>query len=98
VKDYVHTAMLRSREMFVPLPHPPGEAQADFGEALVVISGVEQKARYLAMDLPHSDDCFARAFPAGTTEAFLEGHVRAFARFTTLIKYPVKRRRLSSPH
>ena len=53
----------------------------DFGEALVVIAGVEQKAHYLAMDLPHSDDCFVAAFPAETTEAFLEGHVRAFAYF-----------------
>jgi transposase len=81
VKDYVHTAMVRSQEMFVPLVHPPGEAQADFGEALVVIAGVEQKAHYLAMDLPHSDDCFVVAFPAETTEAFLEGHVQAFAYF-----------------
>ena len=32
-------------------------------------------------DLPHSDDCFVAAFPAETTEAFLEGHVRAFAYF-----------------
>ena len=79
VKDYVRTATLRAQEMFVPLTHPAGEAQVDFGEALVVIAGVEQKAHYLAMDLPHSDDCFVAAFPAETTEAFLEGHVRAFA-------------------
>jgi hypothetical protein len=65
----------------VPLTHAPGEAQADFGEALVVIAGVEQKAHYLAMDLPHSDDCFVMAFPAEITEAFLEGHVQAFAYF-----------------
>ena len=26
--------------MFVPLSHPAGHAQADFGEALVVISGM----------------------------------------------------------
>jgi transposase len=81
VKDYVRAATLRSQEMFVPLTHAPGEAQADFGEALVVIAGVERKAHYLAMDLPHSDDCFVVAFPAETTEAFLEGHVRAFAYF-----------------
>jgi transposase len=81
VKDYVRSAELYSREMFVPLTHSPGESQADFGEALVVIAGVEQKAHYLAMDLPHSDDCFVVAFPAETTEAFLEGHVRAFAYF-----------------
>jgi transposase len=84
VKDYVHTATVRSQEMFVPLVHPPGEAQADFGEALVVIAGVEQKAHYLAIDLPHSDDCFVVAFPAETTEAFLEGHVQAFAYFNAV--------------
>jgi transposase len=81
VKDYVHTSTLRGQEMFVPLAHPAGEAQVDFGEAMVVIAGVERKAHYLAMDLPHSDDCFVAAFPAETTEAFLEGHVRAFAYF-----------------
>jgi transposase len=81
VKDYVRGEQLRTREMFVPLTHAPGEAQVDFGEALVVIAGVEQKAHYLAMDMPHSDDCFVVAFPAETTEAFLEGHVRAFAYF-----------------
>ena len=81
VKDYVRSAELHSREMFIPLTHAPGEAQADFGEALVMVAGVEQKAHYLTVDLPHSDDCFVAAFPAETTEAFLEGHVRAFAYF-----------------
>ena len=81
VKDYLRSAELRGREMFVPLAHPAGEAQADFGEALAVIGGVELKAHYLAIDLPHSDDCFVAAFPAETTEAFLEGHVKAFAYF-----------------
>ena len=79
VKDYVRGEEVRGREMFVPLTHAAGEAQVDFGEALAVIAGVEQKAHYLAIDLPHSDDCFVAAFPAETTEAFLEGHVRAFA-------------------
>ena len=37
VKDYVQQRRLRMREMFVPLSHPPGHGQADFGEALVVI-------------------------------------------------------------
>jgi len=81
VKDYVRLHKVRKREMFVPLTHAPGEAQADFGEALVVIAGVEQKAHYFVMDLPQSDDCFVAAFPAETTEAFLEAHVRAFDYF-----------------
>ena len=81
VKDYVRLRKLSQREMFVPLEHPPGDAQADFGEAMVVIGGVERKAHYLAMDLPQSDDGFVMAFPAETTEAFLEGHNHAFAYF-----------------
>ena len=58
MKDYVRLRKLSRREMFVPFAHPPGDAQADFGEAMVVIAGVECKAHYLAMDLPRSDDCF----------------------------------------
>ena len=81
VKDYVRQSKLSGQEMFVPLTHAPGEAQADFGEALVAIAGVECKAHFMVFDLPHSDDCFVCAFPAETTEAFLEGHVRAFAYF-----------------
>ena len=65
--------------MFVPLSHPPGHGQCDFGEALVVIGGVEQKAQCFFLDLPHSDGCFVKAYPAETTEAFLDGHVSAFA-------------------
>ena len=79
VKDYVRQARLTHKEVFVPLAHPPGDAQADFGEALVVIAGVEQKAHFQCFDLPHSDDCFVIAFPAESTEAFLEGHNQAFA-------------------
>ena len=81
VKDYVRQARLRHKEVFVPLAHPPGEAQSDFGEALVVIGGVEQKAHFQCFDLPQSDDCFVVAFPAENTEAFLEGHNQAFAYF-----------------
>ena len=79
VKDYVRGQKLGGQEVFVPLTHAPGEAQADFGEAQAAIAGVEQTAHFMAFDLPHSDDCFVQAFPAETTEGFLEGHVRAFA-------------------
>jgi len=81
VKDYVRERRRRLREMFVPLAHPPGDAQADFGEADAIIAGVECRAHYFAMDLPHSDGCFVVAYPAATTEAWLDGHNRAFAFF-----------------
>ena len=81
VKDYVREKRLGGQEMFVPLTHPPGDAQADFGEALVVIDGVECKAHSLVVDLPHSDEAFVKAFPAETTEAFCDGHNAAFRYF-----------------
>ena len=79
VKDYVREHRRRTKEMFVPLSHPPGLAQCDFGETLVVIGGVQQKAHCFVLDLPHSDGCFVKAYPAETTEAFLDGHVSTFA-------------------
>ena len=81
VKDYIYAARQRQREMFVPLSHPPGHAQVDFGEARGVIGGVERKIHFLVMDLPHSDACFVKAYPAETTEAFCDGHIAAFAFF-----------------
>jgi transposase len=81
VKDYVRQSRARSRETFVPLAHPPGHAQVDFGEAVGVIDGVRQKVHFFCMDLPQSDACFVKAYPAETTEAFLDGHVSAFAFF-----------------
>ncbi len=65
----------------MPLVHPPGHAQVDFGEAIGVIGGVRQKLHVFFMDLPHSDAPFIKAYPAETTEAFLDGHVSAFAFF-----------------
>jgi transposase len=78
VKDYVHERRLRQREVFVPLSHEPGHAQADFGEALAEIAGVEQKIHFFAFDLPHSDASFVQAYPEETTEAFCAGHTVAF--------------------
>ena len=52
VKDYVREHRRQTKEMFVPLSHPPGHAQCDFGEALVVIGGIERKAHCFVLDLP----------------------------------------------
>lgn len=81
VKDYVREHRISHQEMFVPLVHPPGQAQADFGEAQVVIDGVLRKAHYLVVDLPYSDAFYVQAYPAETTEAFCDGHNRAFSFF-----------------
>ncbi len=81
VTDYVREQRRRGKEVFVPLAHDPGHPQVDFGEALAVIAGVKRKVHYFALDLPHSDAGFVKAYPAETTEAFCDGHVAAFAFF-----------------
>src|SRR5918997_6253441 len=78
VKDYVRARRHRKREVFVPLAHPPGHAQVDFGEAVAVIGGVRQAIHFFCLDVPHSDAAFVKAYPAERTEAFLDGHIAAF--------------------
>src|SRR4051794_23751971 len=81
VKQAVAAHRLRSAEVFVPLAHRPGEAQVDFGQAEVVLDGQAATVALFVMTLPYSDAIFSCAFPRECTEAFLEGHVRAFAFF-----------------
>ncbi len=50
--------------MYVPLSHPPGHAQCDFGQAKAVIGGVEHTIHYFVLDLPHSDASFVKVYPA----------------------------------
>lgn len=47
----------------------------------IVIGGVEQKAHFFVLDLPHSDACYVRAYPAAVAEAWVDGHIHAFAFF-----------------
>jgi hypothetical protein len=67
--------------MFMPLSHFPGQAQVDFGQADGYIGGKKIRFYYFCMDLPHSDDCFVKTYPAETAEAFCDGHVSAFVFF-----------------
>ena len=81
VKEAVRERKRISQEVFVPLIHRPGEAQADFGEALVKMDGVLRKVMFFAMALPSSDAMFIVTYPRECTETFQDGHVRAFAFF-----------------
>ena len=69
------------KEVFLPLSHPPGEAQVDYGEAKVSLNGVETSVALFVMTLPYSGAIFVQAFPRECTETFLEGHRRAFESF-----------------
>ena len=81
VRDAVRAYKQSQAEVFVPLLHPPGEGQVDFGRAEVVVAGVRHKAALFVLTLPHSNARFGCLFPRECTEAFHEGHARAFAFF-----------------
>src|SRR5262245_45623364 len=81
VRDAVRRAKRRGREVFVPLAHPPGEAQVDFGEAVAKVAGRLRKVAFFVMALPYSDAFFVRAYDRECTETFWDGHVRAFEYF-----------------
>ncbi len=77
VKDMVQ----KNREVFVPLAHPPGEAQVDFGHALVKEAGRLRKVAFFVMVLPYSDAVFLKVYDRECTETFWDGHVAAFEFF-----------------
>jgi transposase len=69
VKDAVREIKKTSQEVFMPLSQRPGEAQVDFGHAVVKFDGILKKVVFFVMSM---------SFPRECTEAFLEAHVRAF--------------------
>jgi len=81
VRRYVAQHRRHGAEVFVPLSHPPGEAQFDFGEATVVIAGERTKAAFAVMTLPFSDAWHLSAYPRECTETFQAAHVAAFEFF-----------------
>ena len=78
VKDAIRNIKKTSKEVFMPLSQPPGEAQVDFGHALANFNGTLKKVVFFVMSMVHSDAMFVMAFPRECTESFLESHVRAF--------------------
>ena len=81
VKDAVREMKVGTQEVFLPLSHPPGEAQVDFGFAEVNLAGVPTQVALFVMSLPYADAVYCQVFPRECSEVFLEGHVRAFTFF-----------------
>ena len=77
VREAVRELKRVRQEVFMPLEHRPGEAQVDFGHALVRMDGQHRKIMYFAMALPYSDAMFVIAYPRECTETFQDGHARA---------------------
>jgi len=81
VKEVVRERQRQGREVFMPLSHPPGEAQVDFGFADIIHDGQTTKVALFVMTLLYSDAIFCCVFPRECTEAFMDGHRRAFEFF-----------------
>lgn len=81
VKDAVREIKKTSQEVFMPLVHKPGEAQVDFGQAVVKMNGILRKIHFFVMGLPYSDAFFVKAYDRECTETFWDGHVNAFQFF-----------------
>jgi transposase len=79
-------------EAFVPQTHEPAaEAEVDFADLWVVLRGVKTKTFLFTLRLSYSGKAVHRAFATQGQEAFLEGHVYAFAQLggvpTVKIRY-----------
>jgi len=63
-----------------------GEAQVDFGQAVVKMGGILRKIFFFVMALPYSDVFFVKAYDRECTETFWDGHVQAFQFFGGVAK------------
>jgi transposase len=67
-------------EAFVPQTHLPGQtAEVDWGQAEIVLAGAREQVNFFVLRLSHSGAGLVQAFGHATQQAFLEGHVEAFA-------------------
>ena len=58
---------------FLPLEHPPGEAQGDFGEARFVENGKTYDGYYFNLSYPYSNAGHMQLFKSANQECLLEG-------------------------
>lgn len=105
VRDYVRArrpvieieAGRRRVEAFVPQVHAPGaEAEVDFGEVWVVLSGVKTKCHMFTFRLSHSGRAVHRVYSTESQEAFLEGHIAAFEELGGVPRLQIKYDNLTS--
>jgi transposase len=81
----IHNFICRTRKKveagkaYLPLEFDAGkDAQVDWGEAMVIMAGVEVKVQFFVMRLNYSRVRFVKAFPFQKQEAFLDGHESGF--------------------
>lgn len=58
---------------YIPLEHPSGEAQVDFGEAKFIENGTTYDGYYLSISYPYSNAGYMQLFKSANQECLLEG-------------------------
>ncbi len=76
VRDY--RAMMKKGEGFLPLKHPGGEAQADFGEVWFTENGTRYRGHALTVSYPNSNAGFVQLFKSENCECLTEGLKKVF--------------------
>jgi len=61
------------KEGYLPLEHPPGEAQVDFGSAEFIENGILCNGHYLTVSFPYSNAGFIQLFKGETFECLAQG-------------------------
>lgn len=83
VKRYVNrkrAEMAKNKESFLPLAHPPGHAQVDFGKFKYYDAlGDDHKGYALVVSFPHSNSGWMQVFPSENQECLLTGLQRIFS-------------------
>lgn len=79
VQKYVRGKKREIEKQFLPLEHPAGEGQVDFGEFHYKDEKEEeQKGYFLAVSFPYSNKGYVQAFRGQNQECLLEGMKRIF--------------------
>ena len=82
VKRYVNRKrdeMAKRKESFLPLDHPPGDSQVDFGKFKYYdAAGEDQKGYALSISFPYSNAGWTQVFQSENQECLLTGMKRIF--------------------
>jgi len=70
--------MYKDEQGYLPLEHPRGEAQVDFGEAIFYERGKLIKGHYLNLSFPYSNGGYSQVFKGENQECLLTGMKRIF--------------------
>lgn len=66
---------------YIPIDHPLGEAQMDWGEMMYYdLNGMQKTGYYLIISFPYSNAAYGQVFPGSNCECLMDGMKRIFHR------------------